>query len=335
MNWPMLLAFRFLGGLGIGGSSVLGPVYIAEIAPAKWRGRLVGVFQLNIVIGILLAYLSNSLIAAHFVTNPEHIADQWRWQLGIASLPAVLFLVLLYTIPRSSRWLVTRDRIDEARQVLQLMGTPNTEAELQEIRDSIHFEKSALHEALFQPKYMKPVVLAIVIALFNQLSGINAILYYVNDIFLKAGLSSATAGRSAVYVGAVNLLFTLIGMSLIDKLGRKTRDGDCAGRRGSHLPDTTAPGPAGVDVDWLHCVVRGEPGRSGVGLSERNFPDARARQRPEPGQLNALAGQRVYRVFISAGTRAGRRRLSVLFFCGDDGVAVLCRGDDLPGDERA
>jgi sugar porter (SP) family MFS transporter len=222
MNWPMLLVFRFIGGLGIGGSSVLGPVYIAEIAPAKWRGRLVGVFQLNIVIGILLAYLSNTLIAAHFVAHPENAAEAWRWQLGIAALPAAMFLVLLYTIPRSSRWLVTRNRIDEARQVLQMMGTPNTEAELKEIQDSIHFEKSALHEALFQKKYMKPVVLAIVIALFNQLSGINAILYYVNDIFMKAGFSTVIAGRSAVYVGAVNLLFTLIGMSLIDKLGRKT-----------------------------------------------------------------------------------------------------------------
>jgi len=222
LNWPMLLAFRFLGGLGIGGSSVLGPVYIAEIAPAKWRGRLVGVFQLNIVIGILLAYLSNSIIAAHFVTNPAHIASAWRWQLGIAGLPAALFLVLLYTIPRSSRWLVTRNRIDEARQVLLLMGTPNTEEELREIQDSIQFEQTAVHEALFQSKYMRPVVLAIIIALFNQLSGINAILYYLNDIFLKAGFSVKVAGNSAVYVGTVNLLFTLIGMSLIDKLGRKT-----------------------------------------------------------------------------------------------------------------
>jgi sugar porter (SP) family MFS transporter len=162
------------------------------------------------------------VIAAHFIAHPENSADAWRWQLGIAALPAAMFLVLLYTIPRSSRWLVTRNRIDEARQVLQMMGTPNTEAELKEIQDSIHFEKSALHEALFQRKYMKPVILAIIIALFNQLSGINAILYYVNDIFMKAGFSTATAGRSAVYVGAVNLVFTIIGMSLIDRLGRKT-----------------------------------------------------------------------------------------------------------------
>ena len=221
-SWPALLVFRFIGGLGIGGSSVLGPVYIAEIAPAKWRGRLVGVFQLNIVVGILLAYFSNSVIFAHFAAQPANAANAWRWQLGIAALPALMFLVLLYTIPRSSRWLVTRNRIDEARKVLQMMGAPDSEAELREIQDSVHFESSTLHEALFQAKYMKPVVLAITLALFNQLSGINAILYYVNDIFKYAGFSAATAGRGAIYVGAVNLLFTIIGMSLIDKAGRKT-----------------------------------------------------------------------------------------------------------------
>src|SRR5580698_5562469 len=118
-NWPALMVFRFIGGLGIGGSSVLGPVYIAELAPAKWRGRMVGLFQINVVVGILLAYLSNAIVA-HFALGPI----EWRWQLGIAGVPSILFLIMLYGIPRSSRWLVTRNRIDEARSVLRMMGSP-------------------------------------------------------------------------------------------------------------------------------------------------------------------------------------------------------------------
>lgn len=221
-SWPVLLIARFIGGIGIGGSSVLGPVYIAEIAPPKWRGRLVGMFQINIVVGILLAYFSNYAIGQYFSAHPVNAADAWRWQLGIAGIPAALFLVLLYTIPRSSRWLVTRNRIDEARKVLELIGTPDSEAELREIQESIHFEKSALHEPLFQVKYLVPIYLSVTLALFNQLSGINAILYYVNDIFAAAGFSRASGAMGAVLVGAVNLVFTLIAMAVIDKLGRKT-----------------------------------------------------------------------------------------------------------------
>ncbi len=216
-NWPSLVCFRFLGGLGIGGSSVLGPVYIAELSPAKWRGRLVGLFQINIVIGILLAYASNYLIA---IVNSG--VTEWRWQLGIASAPALLFLVLLYAIPRSGRWLVTQNRIDEAREVLSMMGSPNTEEELQEIIASIHLEKSARNEPLFRRKYRLPIFLAVTIGLFNQLSGINAILYYLPSIFSYAGFSKLSADKQAVLVGAMNLFATLLAMSVIDKLGRKT-----------------------------------------------------------------------------------------------------------------
>lgn len=135
-NWSALMVFRFIGGLGIGGSSVLRPVYIAELAPAKWRGRLVGMFQINIVIGILLAYLSNYLISL------AHLGPlQWRWQLGVAAIPSALFLIMLYGIPRSSRWLVTKSRTDEALDVLKLMGSPDSDAELREIMDSIHMER--------------------------------------------------------------------------------------------------------------------------------------------------------------------------------------------------
>jgi SP family arabinose:H+ symporter-like MFS transporter len=216
-NWYALLVARFIGGLGIGGSSVLGPVYIAELAPAKTRGRLVGTFQINIVIGILLAYLSNYCIGRLGLG-----AAEWRWQLGIAALPAVLFLVLLFGIPPSSRWLVTQKRVGEARGVLQMMGAENPEAELSEIVDSIHLERLQTSEPLFSWKYRFPLFLAITIGMFNQLSGINAILYYLNDIFAAAGYSKMSGDLQAVAVGGMNLAATLLGMSVIDKLGRKT-----------------------------------------------------------------------------------------------------------------
>jgi SP family arabinose:H+ symporter-like MFS transporter len=216
-NWEVLLLARFLGGLGIGGSSVLGPVYIAELAPARIRGRLVGMFQINIVIGILLAYLSNFVIARQSLG-----ATEWRWQFGVATLPAILFLVMLFGIPPSPRWLVTKGRVDEARQVLQKMGVDDSETELQEIVSSIHLESLQKDEPLFSRKYRYPIFLAITIGMFNQLSGINAILYYLNDIFAAAGFSKLSGDLQAVAVGGTNLLATLLGMSLIDKLGRKT-----------------------------------------------------------------------------------------------------------------
>lgn len=216
-NWNILMVARFIGGLGIGGSSVLGPVYIAELAPAKLRGRMVGLFQINIVVGILLAYLSN-----YVITTRNLGALQWRWEFGVAIFPSALFLIMLYGIPRSSRWLVTTNRTDEAREVLEMMGSPDSRAELQEIIDSIHLERGAKPEALFSGRYNLPIFLAISVGLFNQLSGINAILYYSNYIFASAGFSSTSAALQTVGVGLVNLLATFLGMSLIDKLGRKT-----------------------------------------------------------------------------------------------------------------
>src|SRR3981189_711975 len=216
-NWEVLLLARFLGGLGIGGSSVLGPVYIAELAPARIRGRLVGMFQINIVIGILLAYLSNFVIARQGLG-----AAEGRWQFGVATLPAILFLVMLFGIPPSPRWLVTKGRVDEARQVLQKMGADDPATELQEIVSSIPLESLQKDEPLFSRKYRFPIFLAITIGMFNQLSGINAILYYLNDIFAAAGYSKMSGDLQAVAVGGMNLLATLLGMSVIDKLGRRT-----------------------------------------------------------------------------------------------------------------
>ena len=139
-NWDVLMAARFIGGLGIGGSSVLGPVYIAELAPPKWRGRMVGLFQINIVIGILLSYLSNYIITL-FDLGPL----QWRWEFGVAVIPSLLSFVLLYGIPRSSRWLVTTNRTTEARHVLEMMGSPDSEEELREIIDSVRLETGFNH----------------------------------------------------------------------------------------------------------------------------------------------------------------------------------------------
>jgi SP family arabinose:H+ symporter-like MFS transporter len=216
-NWDALVFFRFLGGLGIGGSSVLGPMYIAEIAPANWRGRLVGVFQFNVVAGILLAYLSNYLVGLqHFSMDEE-----WRWKLGVAAAPAALFLFLLFTIPRSPRWLVKKQQIDEARRVLQMTGEENYEEDLREIVASIDAEHGHADEPLFSRKYALPIFLAVTIGFFNQLSGINAILYYLNDIFASAGFSKVSGDLQAVVVGLTNLIFTMFAMSVIDKVGRK------------------------------------------------------------------------------------------------------------------
>ncbi len=216
-SWSSLVVFRFIGGLGIGGSSVLAPMYIAEISPAKWRGRLVGLFQFNVVFGILLAYFSNYLISlAHLG------AAEWRWDLGVAAFPAALFFVMLLTIPRSPRWLVKKGRVDEARTVLRMTGDENYEHDLQEIVESIDVEQKHAAEKLFTRKYAFPIFLAVSIGMFNQLSGINAILYYLNDIFAHAGFSRVSGNLQAVAIGATNLAFTMIAMSVIDKLGRKT-----------------------------------------------------------------------------------------------------------------
>lgn len=216
-SWPALLAFRFIGGLAIGGSSVLGPVYIAEIAPARWRGLLVGTFQINIVIGILVAYLSNYVVSLFGLG-----LNEWRWQLGVAAAPALLFFVMLFTIPRSARWLVLKNRIPEGREVIALLGADDPDAELKEIVDSIHIEGMSHSEPLFQRKYLRPMFLAATVAGFSQLAGINAILYYSNYIFEKAGFSKSSGLLQSVALGATNLVFTLVAMSLIDKLGRKT-----------------------------------------------------------------------------------------------------------------
>jgi sugar porter (SP) family MFS transporter len=215
-SWGSLLAFRIIGGLGIGGSSVLAPMYIAELSPAKWRGRLVGFFQINIVAGILLAYLSNYLIGRMNLG-----ASEWRWQLGVAAVPALFFLALLFFIPRSPRWLAMQNRTAEAVEVLRLTGVRDPELELSQIMHSIHQERTSKAEPLLARKYFLPIFLAVTAGAFNQLTGINACLYYLNDIFAAAGASKVSAGMQSVAIGFTNLIATTIAMTVIDKFGRK------------------------------------------------------------------------------------------------------------------
>ncbi len=249
-NWYSLVAFRLIGGLGIGGSSVLGPMYIAEVAPAKLRGRLVGFFQFNVVAGILLAYFSNYLIG-RAALGPE----DWRWMLGVSGIPALLFFFMLFAIPRSPRWLVQKSRVAEARTVLEEIGEENIESELQDIISSIDVEHGHGKEPLFSWKYRFPIFLAVSIAMFNQLSGINAILYYLNDIFARAGFSKISGDRQAVLIGFTNLVFTIIAMSIIDRAGRKTLlligsigCTACLGRRRGRISERNA-----MRACWFGC----------------------------------------------------------------------------------
>ena len=215
-NWSAFVIFRFIAGIAIGASSVLGPMYIAEIAPAYWRGRMVASFQLNIVFGILVAYFSNYIIGTFHLGETE-----WRWKLVVSALPAFFFLIMLFRIPRSPRWLVEKGRIQEAQHVLGLIAEDAASSELAAIENSLASDRAAGNQPLFSRRYRIPVILAVVLALFNQFSGINPILYYLNDIFARAGFEKVSSDLQAVAIGATNFLFTVVAMTIIDRFGRK------------------------------------------------------------------------------------------------------------------
>lgn len=205
--------FRFLGGLGIGASTVAAPAYISEIAPAQQRGRLVGLYQFNIVFGILIAFFSNYLLNG--VSE-----NDWRWMVGVEAFPAVIYTLFAMGIPRSPRWLMTRGREEEAGKVLDRLGSELTVDQLH--KDMEQAEPSGgKGENIFLKKYRFPLILAFLIAFFNQLSGINAFLYYAPRIFEAAGLGESTALLSSIGIGFTNLVFTLLGIYLIDRLGRR------------------------------------------------------------------------------------------------------------------
>ncbi len=211
-NDPYTFAFfRFIGGLGIGASTIAAPAYISEIAPPQKRGRLVSMYQLSIVVGILTAFLSNYLL--------RNMGEQsWRWMIGISAFPALIYGIAVLFIQNSPRWLVMKGRMEEAEIVLKNLGSGT---EINSFIAEMKSVDSREHENIFIKKYRPALLLAFFIAFFNQLSGINAVLYYAPRIFEVAGLGSSSALLSSAGVGLINLLFTLIGMSLIDRLGRK------------------------------------------------------------------------------------------------------------------
>jgi len=210
----MFSTARFLGGLGVGASTIAAPAYVSEIAPAERRGRLVALYQFNIVFGILCAFISNYLLQG----MGEHA---WRWMVGVEAAPALVYTLLVLGVPNSPRWLmVNRGDREGARRVLEMVN-PGEDATL--VLDSMQddIEGAARHESILQPKYRFPVILAFLIAFFNQLSGINAFLYYAPRIFAEAGLGASTALLNSVGIGLTNLIFTLLGLYLIDRVGRR------------------------------------------------------------------------------------------------------------------
>ena len=204
--------FRFLSGLSIGASSVVAPLYIAEIAPPKYRGRMVISFQVNIVTGILIAYLSNYLLQGIGGTN------DWRWMLGVVAVPSLIFSVLMLMVPETPRWLVLYKKDDEAARNVLALTNQDGDNVIADIKASVN----SLTEKLFNKKFYKPLVLAFLLAFFNQLSGINAIIYYAPKVFEMAGIGRDGALLSTVGIGVINLLFTIVGWYLIDRFGRRT-----------------------------------------------------------------------------------------------------------------
>jgi sugar porter (SP) family MFS transporter len=213
-DWSSLLVFRAMTGLAIGASTVLAPVYVTEIAPPNWRGAMVGMFQFNITLGILVAYLSNYLIG-----TLQLGLDEWRWKFAIAFLPGFILFGLLFVIPQSPRWLAQRGRRDEARAILHQIAPGIGQDEEEAILSDAPVQKE---QGLSWARHRKPILLVIAIAAFNQLAGINAILYYLNDIFAAAGFSKVSASQQAIVIGATNLLCTIPALYLIDRIGRKS-----------------------------------------------------------------------------------------------------------------
>ncbi len=213
-NDPISFAvFRFIGGLGVGASTIAAPAYISEIAPAKNRGRLVGFYQFMLVFGIMIAFLSNYLLSGIG-------ENDWRWMVGVEAFPALIYTLFVFTVPKSPRWLLTKNRTGEAKSILSSINPDLTIEQLKADMDNGQVDGNKV-ENIFMKKYRFPLTLAFLIAFFNQLSGINAFLYYAPRIFEEAGLGESTALLSSIGIGVTNLVFTFFGIFLIDKLGRR------------------------------------------------------------------------------------------------------------------
>jgi len=217
-NWYAFLVFRLIGGLGVGASSVVAPMYIAEISPARLRGRMVALTQFNIVFGMLVAYFSN-----YFISTYELGMLDWRWMLGVEAIPAAIYFILLFMIPASPRWLVSQNRVKEAKDVLMKVGTDgdDIQSEVAEIKASLDLEHHSIRESFLDRKYLKPISLAVMIAVFNQLSGINAVLYYAPHIFKMAGAGEGSSLLQSVAIGGTFTVFTMAALLVIDRFGRK------------------------------------------------------------------------------------------------------------------
>lgn len=213
-SWEVFVVFRFLGGIGVGASSVVGPMYISEISPAASRGRLVALFQFNIVAGILIAFVSNYLLFG--------VSDEaWRWMLGVQAIPAALYFSLVFLVPESPRWLIKKGQNEQALEVLKKIGEPDPVKAMNEVKQSLTSE-TGKQEKLFTKVYSAPIFYAVALAMFNQLAGINAIMYYAPRIFEMTGLAKDGALLQSVSIGVTNLVFTILAISVIDKIGRKT-----------------------------------------------------------------------------------------------------------------
>ena len=211
----IFVVYRLLGGIAIGGASVLSPMYITEIAPPKYRGRLTITFQLSIVIGILVAFYADYLLLDVGKNN-------WRWMFASEAVPALVFLVLLFFVSRSPRWLMTKGKLAEAKEVIESVNNDDEVADtFKEIRESINSDIAVSGKILLKKPYFKLVIIGILVGMFNQFTGINIVMYYATDIFRTAGFSTESAIGQTVLIGLTNLIFTLIAMQLIDKIGRK------------------------------------------------------------------------------------------------------------------
>lgn len=210
----MFSIFRFIGGLGVGASTVAAPIFISEIAPAKDRGKLVALYQFNIVFGILIAFISNFLLK-------DFGSEPWRWMVGIEALPALIYFILVFLIPESPRWLITvKNNIEKAIPTLKIIE-PDIPVEDQIQKIKADHLNVITNDTIWKPEYRFPVILAFLISFFNQFSGINAFLYYAPRIFEIAGLEKSGALLSSIGIGITNLVFTYIGLMLIDRLGRR------------------------------------------------------------------------------------------------------------------
>ena len=288
VNWYSFMFFRFLGGLAVGASSVVGPMYIAEISPSHWRGRFVAFFQFNIVLGIVIAYLTNYWIVG--------IPHDWQWMLGIEAVPALAFGLLLMTVPESPRWLLIRSRDAEARRVLERTTRENVEAEMAEIRASLAGAGDT-GERLFRKKYFIPILLAFLISTFNQLTGINAILDYAPRLFEMSGVfREGGDDAQSIMIGITNLNVHHAGhvphrQGGAEEAHRRRCRGDVrlAGARGARVLARTLRRLLHACLpDGLHRLLRRVAGRYDLGGHFRGLPQFGACQGAGAGQHDPL-----------------------------------------------